>query len=149
MFLRSAIPGSSVYASSKFAVEGFSDALRREVSPFGVSVSIVEPGYVSTNLFDKSELAMEDAPQNTAPPDVVRAVYPALHSEAAKEKRRKNVAKAHTTECTSSAILDAVVSQYPRTRYPVAGAFGVPAEVIYFLSSYLSDAILDGVFAKF
>ena len=114
----------------------------------GVSVSIVEPGYVQTNIFDKSELAMELAPQNTAPPDVVKSVYPAMHSDAAKEKRVKNLSKAHTTECTSDAIYDAITSSYPRSRYPVAGAYRVPAPVIQILSSYLPDTILDGLFAR-
>lgn len=141
-------PGSSVYASSKFAVEGFSDALRREVAQFGVSVSIVEPGYVATNIFEKSELAMEHAPQNTASADVIMSLYPSMHSEEAMAKRTKNLEKAHTTECTSDAIYDALTSAFPRSRYPVAGAAGLPAPAIAFLTSHFPDTILDGLFAK-
>lgn len=137
-----------MYASSKFAVEGFSDALRREMAPFGISVSIVEPGYVKTNIFDKSEVAMENAPQSTGEPERVRALYPALHSEDARKKRMANVEKAHNTDCTSDAIAHAISSPYPRSRYPVAGAFGIPAEVIAVLSSYLSDSIMDGILSK-
>ena len=129
-------------------MEGFSDALRREVAQFGVSVSIVEPGYVLTNIFDKAELAMELAPQNTAGPDVIKSLYPSMHSEAAMAKRIKNLEKAHTTECTSDAIFDAISSAYPRSRYPVAGAYGVPAQIIAFLASHMPDSILDGIFAR-
>ena len=44
-------PGISAYASSKFAVEGFSESLMYELSPFGVKVIIIEPGVVKTNFF--------------------------------------------------------------------------------------------------
>lgn len=39
-----AVPYQGAYTASKHAVEGFSEALRMEVSPFGVSVCVVEPG---------------------------------------------------------------------------------------------------------
>ena len=42
--------GNSVYASSKFAVEGFTDAIRKELLPLGVSVSLINPGYIPTKV---------------------------------------------------------------------------------------------------
>ncbi len=42
------------YSMSKFALEAFSDALRRELSPFGLSVSVVEPGAIKTPIWDKA-----------------------------------------------------------------------------------------------
>jgi NAD(P)-dependent dehydrogenase (short-subunit alcohol dehydrogenase family) len=41
--------GMSYYSASKFALEGWAEALSYEVAPFGVSVSLVEPGYYKTN----------------------------------------------------------------------------------------------------
>ncbi|MGY5031802.1 oxidoreductase [Streptomyces sp. 900116325] len=41
-------PGLSAYQTAKFAVEGFSEALANEVAPFGVNVTIVEPGGIRT-----------------------------------------------------------------------------------------------------
>jgi len=38
------------YAASKFAVTGFSKALRAECAPHGVSVTVVYPGYICTNI---------------------------------------------------------------------------------------------------
>lgn len=44
------------YSASKFAVKGFSDGLRQELSPSGIKVSTIYPGMVKTDLFDKEEL---------------------------------------------------------------------------------------------
>lgn len=51
----SASPGFAYYAATKFAVEGFSDALAQEVAVFGIRVTIVEPGSMRT-LFAGSSM---------------------------------------------------------------------------------------------
>ena len=51
---RLASPGSGYYAASKFAVEGMSDALRKEVGPLGIRVMIVEPGAFRTDFAGRS-----------------------------------------------------------------------------------------------
>jgi NAD(P)-dependent dehydrogenase (short-subunit alcohol dehydrogenase family) len=43
--------GISGYASSKFAVEGFAECLSQEVAPFGIHVSLLEPGLIQTPHF--------------------------------------------------------------------------------------------------
>src|SRR5574341_152592 len=43
-------PTYSIYAASKFAVRGFSEALRREVEPWGIRVSLICPGGVATEF---------------------------------------------------------------------------------------------------
>lgn len=47
-------PGSGYYAASKHAVEGFSDALGREVEPLGIRVTCVEPGPFRTDWAGRS-----------------------------------------------------------------------------------------------
>ena len=44
-------PGISAYVSTKFAVEGFSESLTYELSPFGIKVIIIEPGVIKTSFF--------------------------------------------------------------------------------------------------
>ena len=46
------VPTSCAYCITKYGVEAFSDALRREMSPWNVRISIIEPGSFSTCLMD-------------------------------------------------------------------------------------------------
>ncbi len=50
-----ATPFFGPYCASKFALEGYSDSLRREITPYGVKVIIIEPGRITTPIWDKGE----------------------------------------------------------------------------------------------
>jgi NAD(P)-dependent dehydrogenase (short-subunit alcohol dehydrogenase family) len=52
-----ALPGWGVYGSTKFAVEGLSEALAQELKPLGIAVTVVEPGFFRTDFLDASSLA--------------------------------------------------------------------------------------------
>ncbi|MFF4349570.1 oxidoreductase [Streptomyces sp. NPDC001530] len=54
-------PGFSAYCSTKFALEGFSDALAAEVGPLGIKVLVVEPGAFRTNLMGSASASEEIA----------------------------------------------------------------------------------------
>lgn len=49
--------GFGVYCSTKFAVEGLSEALHAELEPIGIHVTVVEPGYFRTDFLDPSSLS--------------------------------------------------------------------------------------------
>jgi NAD(P)-dependent dehydrogenase (short-subunit alcohol dehydrogenase family) len=51
---RMAAPGSAFYSATKFAVEGMSDALRKEVKPLGIGVMVVEPSGFRTDFAGRS-----------------------------------------------------------------------------------------------
>lgn len=57
---RVALPGVAYYAASKFAVNGLSDGLAKEVAPLGIKVTVVEPGPARTDFRGRS---MRDAKQ--------------------------------------------------------------------------------------
>jgi short-subunit dehydrogenase len=54
------LPGSSAYCASKFALESFSDCLRREMAPWGLHVSIIEPGTMRTSMTEGVEQTLRD-----------------------------------------------------------------------------------------
>lgn len=49
-----AVPGKSEYCASKFALHGFSDALRAELTSEGIDVVLVSPSATATEFFDRS-----------------------------------------------------------------------------------------------
>ena len=63
---RSALPFLGAYAMSKFALEAMADSLRLELAPFGMHVSIVEPGTIATAMWTKPQRALEDFPPEAA-----------------------------------------------------------------------------------
>jgi len=54
--------GWGVYCGTKFAVEGLSEALAPEVKPFGINVTIIEPGYFRTNFLNGGSIAVAANP---------------------------------------------------------------------------------------
>jgi NAD(P)-dependent dehydrogenase (short-subunit alcohol dehydrogenase family) len=55
------VPFWGYYNASKFAVEGYCETLRAELKPFGISVSMVEPGAIGTSLFAQPQGAKLEA----------------------------------------------------------------------------------------
>jgi len=54
---RIGFPGTPAYISSKFALEGLSECMRYELSPFGIKTVIIEPGVIQTNFFSSMKVA--------------------------------------------------------------------------------------------
>ena len=54
----------SHYSVSKYGIEAFSDALRREMYPWGLKVSILEPGAFQTNMNSRLSKDLEDSWKN-------------------------------------------------------------------------------------
>ena len=51
-------PGFGVYCSTKFAVEGLTEALHGELAPLGIHATVVEPGYFRTEFLEGNSLAV-------------------------------------------------------------------------------------------
>jgi NAD(P)-dependent dehydrogenase (short-subunit alcohol dehydrogenase family) len=61
MLGRITLPYMSIYAASKFAVEGLTEDLFYELSPFGIRVKLIEPGTIRTNFFTSSLVRAESS----------------------------------------------------------------------------------------
>ena len=64
---RIARPLSSVYDSTKHALEALTDGLRGELKPFGVRVTLVRPGYIVTEFVDAANAASDQILENSGP----------------------------------------------------------------------------------
>ena len=111
-------PGMGSYCATKHAIEATSDALRHEVRPFGVSVSLIEPGMV------KTEFGNTAAARRAEDGDGAYAGYNEKIAEAAAGWQDTPMAKlACTAEDVAGAIMKAL--EKPRARHRVAASAGV------------------------
>ena len=122
------------YHVSKFAVEAFSDALRMEVKPFGILVSIIEPGGIKT---DWGLIAADHLQESSAGTP--------YEEEALREAH--NLRKAYSSNLLSKpsviakAISRAVNSRRPKTRYRI----GFGAKPLVFFHAILPDRWWDAM----
>jgi short-subunit dehydrogenase len=134
------LPLSGIYSASKFALEALSDALRRELAPHNVSVSVVQPGYVKTQIIKSSMKSIQEQDQE------MLTLYPTA-SVAKRERMAEMMERMPGPEVTTTpAILHALTAAFPKTRYPVAEASGLSAKTLTWVSWILSDRIKDLVF---
>jgi len=128
-----ALPGVSVYAGSKHAVEAISDALRVELSTFGVRVIAVEPGSIDTEIWTKG--AQRDEASSTQQDAALRALYKPL--QRLLEKLNRNPRGIPPT-AVASVIGDALTARNPDNRYLV----GTDARSLALLR-YLPEGLRD------
>jgi NAD(P)-dependent dehydrogenase (short-subunit alcohol dehydrogenase family) len=104
-------PGMAWYPASKHALEAFSDALRMEVKRFGIKVAILEPAFLSTNLYDAGEWTLDEADQ---------AEYADVYATAQANFRANARRRFHggsPAETVAKPIVKALESGSPRRRY--------------------------------
>ena len=124
---RIASPYGGLYATSKFALEGLSEALSEEVRPFGVSVSLVEPSYVNTPIVSQS-------PTNPL------AVY-TTGRQAAQQSLITNGKNGMEPGAVARAILRAATATRPRLRYPV----GRDGKTVLLLKRLLPESAFEAL----
>ncbi len=137
-----AAAGSATYSSAKFAVEGLTDSLRREVAPFGIAVALLQPGYVRSRMGAKLHATSEQRYGVSASQYALyHAVFEGFFADDRRLSMPENAAPPTTT--TTPAILDALLTPTPRTRYPVATVDGIPTWLIIWLQNTLPDRVMD------
>ncbi len=138
---RMATPFAGAYAASKFALEALTDALRLELAPWGISVSIIEPGAVATPIWEKTT-RIAQAMLAAIPPEAFVLYGPALAAvrKSAEQAERHAVAP----EEVAKAVTHALTASKPRTRYVI----GRTAKIQAALSFFVPDRMRDGMVAK-
>lgn len=120
------VPFQSYYAASKHALEGFFKSLRLEVKPFGIKVSVVEPGFFKTNLnqaFEYAEPSIAD--------------YDATRTKALSSFSR-SIDKAPTPEPVAAVVVKVLRSRNPRFSYRV-GTDARTLPILQFISYRLFE----------
>jgi len=130
------LPLFGAYNATKHAVESLSDALRIELRPFGIDVSLIEPGPIRTN-FSTTSLKSVTRYQDGSPYAAVLERFAAL--------TRRTDRMAPGPRATSRAIHHAAASRWPRTRYKMTLPSRLTVAFMRAIPTRLSDAILRRV----
>ena len=80
------VPKGGMYTASKCALDGLSDSLRRELSPFDISVSVIEPGMVFSQMNRKNEEIADEILQQSNSSDVLPQGQEIVHEHNRKHE---------------------------------------------------------------
>ncbi|SHN27373.1 SDR family oxidoreductase [Actinacidiphila paucisporea] len=100
----SAFPLVGIYHASKWALEGISQSLAQEVAPFGIKVTLIEPGGFATDWAGSSSSTSEPLP-----------AYADFHKEV-QVQRRKRVGTPGDPTASAAAVLEIVDAEEPPLR---------------------------------
>ena len=120
-------PYSALYASTKHALEGYSESLDHELRAFGIRVVLVEPGYTRTSFEG-----------NLTAPDRLLDVYD-LPRAAGKAMMREATQGGDAPEVVAATVLKAATATVARRRY----AAGNKARQTSFLRRFVPEAMFD------
>jgi NAD(P)-dependent dehydrogenase (short-subunit alcohol dehydrogenase family) len=112
-----AFPGLGIYHASKWALEGFSEALSYEVAPFGIKVTLIEPGGYATDWSGSSSVHSEPNP-----------VYQGVR-DAMAARRQGN--QSPGPDATTEAVLKVVDAENPPLRLLLSGGAYDIAQGLY------------------
>ena len=133
---RVATPMTGVYNASKFGLEGAADALRMELAPWGIQVSIIEPAQTDTDMWREAEAALDADVAKLS--DEHRRLY-AKHIEGARRMIPRSQKMATPAAGVVADIERALTAPRPRARYIV----GTGPKLQWFLAKRTPTRVLD------
>lgn len=136
---RAAMPFMGAYSASKYALEAVTDALRLELRPWGIRVSIIEPGAIATPIWEKSgrEAAALEAGLSA---DMRERYAPAV--VGVKEAVRRAAVRAIPPAAVAAAVRHALTARWPKTRYVVGWDAKIRALMVKILPDRVTDWLL-------
>jgi NAD(P)-dependent dehydrogenase (short-subunit alcohol dehydrogenase family) len=141
---KSALPFLSPYAASKHALEAVADSLRLELRPFGIRVSIVEPGSIRTAIWARSA---QRADELIAASDGQLGELYGARMAAFRQLALKRGAGGAPAQKVAKVVVEALTTERPHTRYLVGRDARLRA-AFERLPSRLRDRILERVLLK-
>ena len=120
-------PYSALYASTKHAIEGYSESLDHELRTFGIRVVLIEPAYTRTSF-----------EENIVKPDQLLDIYDTARAGMSLILRRA-VEAGDAPEVVARTILKAATASVPSRRY----AAGKMARQVSFLRRFVPESAFD------
>ena len=137
---RMALPLTGAYHAAKFGIEAVGDVFRQELRPWGIPVSIVEPGSIDTPIWERGEQTADEVGSRSPQRE-------ALYGRAIERYRkviRETAERGIPPEKLAATIERALTSRRPRARYLV----GIDAKVQARLKPLLPTPLLDRIVAR-
>jgi len=137
---RIAFPLTGAYHAAKFGIEAVGDVFRQELTPWGISVSIVEPGSIDTPIWDRGERTSDEVGERSPQRE-------ALYGKAIESYRKVVKATAERgipPEKVARVIEHALSAARPRTRYLV----GIDAKVQARIKPLIPARVFDRIVAR-
>ena len=138
LFGLTAMPGFSAYSASKFGVEGLSNSLRLELKPFGITVSVLEPGAIATEIWRKDEEGWNKVCSKTDP-GLLKIYENFIKSHEKHSAERKYL----QPEAVAEYVYHAFTAKKPRRHYLI----GKDAKFVMLIES-LPEGLRDWIFYR-
>ena len=138
-------PFMAPYCASKFGLEAVSDALRRELRPWGIQVVIVEPGAIATPIWEKARPHTQEL--RAALPDAGRGLYGDMFDKV-ESYVEKQAANAIPADAVADAVYEGLTSRRPRLRYPVGHDAKLAKWMTRLLPARAVDAVVAGMIRR-
>src|SRR5215212_5087853 len=138
---RIALPMVGPYAASKFGLEAVSDSLRRELRPWGMHVALVEPGGVTTPIWDKGRATADRLEADMG--EAGRRLYGPLADRIRAETEKIPERGLHPDE-VAKVIEHALTAARPKVRYVV----GRDAKMRLRIKALVGDRRFDALIAR-
>ncbi len=130
-------PFMGAYHMSKYAIESLHDALRREVSNFGIRVILLEPESMKTK-FGATTLASVQSRKPPSPYDAAQKRVSEITAKAYMSPRLL------TPEYVAGIVVKAIGTSHPRPRYRI----GLQARIMPFMFSLMGDKLTDRLWQR-
>jgi NAD(P)-dependent dehydrogenase (short-subunit alcohol dehydrogenase family) len=137
---RIALPFTGAYHAAKFGIEAVGDVFRQELRPWGISVSIIEPGSIDTPIWERGERTSDEVGARSPQREALygRAI------EKYREVVRQTAERGIPPEKVAQAVEHALSAERPKTRYLV----GIDAKVQARIRPLVPTRVFDRVVAR-
>ncbi|MGV1049839.1 MAG: SDR family oxidoreductase [Solirubrobacterales bacterium] len=137
---RIAFPLTGAYHAAKFGIEAVGDVFRQELRPWGISVSIVEPGSIDTPIWERGERTSDELGARSPQREALYARMIESYRKVVKRTAERGI----PPEKVARVVEHALSAGRPRSRYLV----GIDAKVQARIRPLIPTPVFDRIVAK-
>jgi NAD(P)-dependent dehydrogenase (short-subunit alcohol dehydrogenase family) len=137
---RIAFPLTGAYHAAKFGIEAVGDVFRQELHPWGIRVSIVEPGSIDTPIWDRGERTADEVGARSPQREALYGRAIESYRKVVKQTAERGI----PPEKVARVIEHALTADRPRSRYLV----GIDAKVQARIRPFIPTPVFDRIVAR-